>query len=67
MTRQRIRQIKHKSLGLCIFCTAPAVDATYCARHAARQATYVLQRRRRKLGIPIDAPVRKYTKKPQLL
>lgn len=34
LSRQRLWQIRHRSKGLCILCSEPAVTKMYCLKHA---------------------------------
>jgi len=58
MTRQYKWQLKQRSKGLCGICARAALDGTgFCVKcHKKRQA-YMRNHYRRKMGIPLDAPL----------
>ena len=64
LSRQRARQLTLKASGLCVICGKPAVKCGYCAAHyedmKIRQRNYY----RKKVGIPINAPL--WTRKTAL-
>jgi hypothetical protein len=33
MTRQRMYQLRHRAMGLCVNCAEPAVNADHCEKH----------------------------------
>lgn len=64
ISRQRIYQLRHQAMGLCAFCSNPAIpDLVYCVDHAKRISKKKLRQRmddnpdmNRKTGRWVGAP-----------
>lgn len=58
-SRQREYQLRHKAMGLCLYCPDLAIRGALCQRHYERHAIAQRNRYRKRHGLPVDmSPVR---------
>lgn len=57
---QKSRRVRLKAMGLCVQCSAPAVNKNHCIECREKARIRGRKYTRAKLGIPEDAPVRAF-------
>ena len=60
LSRQMKWQIESVKAGKCRLCAQPRIDKYHCERHAKIHKARCRNRYRKKAGIPLEAPIRKW-------